>query len=63
MKKNIISLAVAATVLGAAAAQAGGQFVNPDKTGEVLLFPFFNADNGNATGMHIVNTTLQTKTL
>jgi len=63
MKKNIISLAVAATVLGAAAAQAGGQFVNPDKTGEVLLFPFFNADNGNATGMHIVNTTLQTKAL
>jgi hypothetical protein len=56
MKKNIISLAVAATVLGAAAAQAG-QYVNPDKTGEVLLFPFYNADNGNATNMHIVNTT------
>ena len=56
MKKNIISLAVAATVLGAAAAQAG-QYVNPDKTGQVLLFPFYNADNGNATNMHIVNTT------
>jgi len=56
MKKNMISLAVAATVLGAAAAQAG-QYVNPDKTGEVLLFPFYNADNGNATNMHIVNTT------
>ena len=55
MKKNIISLAVAATVLGGAAAQAG-QYVNPDKTGEVILFPFYNADNGNATYMHIVNT-------
>ena len=60
MKKNIISLAVAATVLGAAAAQAG-QYVNPDKTGEVLLFPFYNADNGNQTNMSIVNTTAAVK--
>ena len=60
MKKNIISLAVAATVLGAAAAQAG-QYVNPDKTGEVLLFPFYNADNGNQTNMHVVNTTASVK--
>jgi len=62
MKKNMISLAVAATVLGAAAAQAG-QYVNDDKTGEVLLFPFYNADNGNATNMHIVNTTGAVKAL
>jgi len=55
MKKNLISLAVAASVLGGAAVQAG-QHVNPDKTGQVLLFPFYNADNGNATNMHIVNT-------
>ena len=60
MKKNIISLAVAATVLGAAAAQAG-QYVNADKTGEVLLFPFYNADNGNQTNMSIVNTTAAVK--
>ena len=33
MKKNIISLAVAATVLGGAAAQAG-QYVSPDKMGQ-----------------------------
>jgi len=62
MKKNLISLAVAASVLGGAAVQAG-QYVNPDKTGEVLLFPFFNADNGNATNMHIVNTTAKTKAI
>ena len=60
MKKNLISLAVAASVLGGAAVQAG-QYVNPDKTGQVLLFPFFNADNGNATNMHIVNTTGKAK--
>ena len=62
MKKNLISLAVAASVLGGAAVQAG-QYVNPDKTGEVLLFPFYNADNGNATNMHIVNTTSDTKAI
>jgi hypothetical protein len=60
MKKNLISLAVAASVLGGSAVQAG-LYVNPEKTGEVLLFPFYNADNGNATNMHIVNTTNQVK--
>ena len=60
MKKNLISLAVAASVLGGVAAQAQ-QHINPEKTGQVLLFPFYNADNGNATNMHIVNTTAQTK--
>lgn len=55
MKKSLISLAVAASVAGTAAVQAG-QYVTGDKTGEVLLFPFYNADNGNATNMHIVNT-------
>ena len=62
MKKNLISLAVAASVLGGAAVQAG-QHINPDKTGQVLMFPFYNADNGNATNMHIVNTTGATKAL
>jgi len=56
MKKNLISLAVAAGVLGATAAQSGTMSVSPDGTGQVLLFPFYNADNGNATNMHIVNT-------
>jgi len=60
MKKSLISLAVATTVAGAAAVQAG-QYVSGDKTGQVILFPFYNADNGNATNMHIVNTTDQVK--
>ena len=62
MKKNLISLAVAASVLGGAAVQAG-QNVSPDGTGEVLMFPFYNADNGNATNMHIVNTTAAPKAI
>jgi len=62
MKKNLISVAVAASVLGGAAVQAA-QHVSPDGTGQVLMFPFFNADNGNATNMHIVNTTGDVKAL
>jgi hypothetical protein len=56
MKKNLISLAVAASVLGGAAAQAQ-MHVSPDKTGEVLMFPLYSADTGNATNITIVNTT------
>jgi len=62
MKKNLVSLAVAATVAGTASvAVHAQQFVNPEKTGEVIMFPFYNADNGNATNMHIVNTTTGVK--
>ena len=56
MKKSTISLAVAATVATSAAVHAG-QYVNPGKTGQPLWFPFYNADNGNSTGIHITNTT------
>jgi len=55
MKKNLMSLAVATTVASGAA--FAGQHVSPNGTGQVLLFPMYNADNGNATNMHIVNTT------
>jgi len=55
MKKNVMSLAVAATV-AAAGAQAQ-LYINPEKTGEGLIFPFYNAENGNATNFHLVNTT------
>jgi len=62
MKKNLISVAVAASVLGGAAVHAA-QHVSPDGTGQVLLFPFYNADNGNATNMHVVNTTDDVKAI
>jgi hypothetical protein len=64
MKKNLISLAVAASVASTASiAVQAAQYVNPAKTGEVILFPFYNADNGNATNMHVVNTTAGVKAL
>ena len=62
MKKNLISLAGATTVAGVAAgAVQAQQYVNPEGTGQVLLFPFYDAENGNASNMHIVNTTAKTK--
>jgi len=62
MKKNVISLAVATSVaaLGATAVQSA-MYLNPEKTGEVLLFPFYDAENGNATNFHVVNTTKDAK--
>jgi len=56
MKKNVLSLAVATATLSAATAHSA-MYLNGDGTGEVLLFPFYDAENGNATNMHIVNTT------
>ena len=57
MKKNALSVAVATSVaaLTMATAQAA-MYQNHEGTGEVLLFPFYDAENGNATNMHIVNT-------
>ena len=40
MKKNLISLAVAAGVTGVAATAQAAMFVNPENTGQVLLFPY-----------------------
>ena len=62
MKKNVISLAVATSVaaLGATAVQAQ-MYLNPEKTGQVLLFPFYSGENGNATNFHVVNTTGEAK--
>jgi len=62
MKKNALSLAVATSVaaLSVSTVQAD-MYLNHEGTGEVLLFPFYDAENGNATNMHIVNTTSEAK--
>jgi len=62
MKKNALSLAVATSVaaLTMASAQAA-MYQNTNGTGEVLLFPFYDAENGNSTNMHVVNTTGEVK--
>jgi len=54
MKKSLLSVAVAAGVAASAQAQ---MYLNPEGTGEVLLYPVYTVENGNVTAMHIVNTT------
>jgi len=54
MKKNVMTLAVAGAVAASAQAQ---MYVNSENTGEVLIYPFYSADNGNQTYVHVVNTT------
>jgi len=59
MKKNVLSLAVATSVAALTMASVQAQdamYLNTEGTGEVLLFPFYDAENGNTTNMHIVNT-------
>jgi hypothetical protein len=64
MKKNILSVAVATGVaVSSGLAVANPMFISPDNTGEVLIFPYYNAENGNATSMHVVNTTADAKVL
>ena len=65
MKKNALSMAVAASVasltLASAHINAQQMYVNQEGTGQVLLFPFYDAENGNATNFHVVNTTSAAK--
>jgi len=61
MKKNLMSLAVAASVAGVAASTQAAMYLNPEGTGQVLLYPYFNAENSNETSIHIVNTQANTK--
>jgi len=57
MKKNLMSLAVAAGVAGVATTAQAGMYLDPEGTGQVLLFPYYNAVGTNETAIHIVNTT------
>lgn len=62
MKKKILSLAVAAGLAGTVAGTAqAAMHVNDKGLGEALIVPFFSAEGGNATNLHIVNTTGLTK--
>jgi hypothetical protein len=61
MKRNILSLAVAATVAGGAVGTANAMYVNDKGLGEALVYPFYSAASGNDTYISVVNTTMQTK--
>ncbi len=57
MNKKLIS----AAVLAGLASTASAVNVNSDGVGQLLLYPYYSASNGNATNIAIVNTTAQTK--
>ena len=63
MKRNILSLAVAAGLAGVAATATAQleMHVNDKGLGEALIFPFYSAENGNDTYIHVVNTTMDSK--
>jgi hypothetical protein len=61
MKKNLLHVAVASGVAGLALSAQADMYLNPEGTGQVLLYPYYNSENGNETSIHIVNTTEDAK--
>lgn len=62
-KQNKVAISVAAGILGIVGVISSAQavHVNPDGTGQVLVFPYFNGKGGYVTNVNIVNSTDQTK--
>ena len=61
MKKNLLSLAVAASAAGMTSIATAQMYINSENTGEALVFPLYSTQGGNDTYIHIVNTTAQYK--
>ena len=61
MKKNLLSLAVAASAAGMTGIATAQMYINTENTGEALVFPLYSTQGGNDTYIHIVNTTAQYK--
>ena len=61
--KNKVAISVTAGILGVVGVMTSAQavHVNPDGTGQVLVFPYFNAQDGYVTNINLVNSTDQTK--
>lgn len=62
-KKHKIAMGVSLGILGVMGVFTSAQAVhlNPDGTGQVLLFPYFDAQEGYQTNINLVNSTDQTK--
>ena len=58
MKKNVLALSIAAMIggLGFAGAASAALSVTESGTGHILLVPYYTAQNGNMTVLHVVNT-------
>ena len=65
MNRKNLTAAVLAGLAGAAGIAGTAQAVNinPDGTGQVLLYPYYTANDGNQTILSVVNTTEQAKAM
>lgn len=61
--KRSIPRAACMAVLGFAASTAGALMLNPQGTGQVLIFPYYTVNAGHSTLLSIVNTTAHAKAL
>jgi hypothetical protein len=61
MKKNKLTLAVVAGLAGVAGMANAAKHINPEGTGEVLVYPYYSVNNGLNTLYSVVNTTAKTK--
>ncbi len=61
MKKQAMSLAVTAALLGGTVSAYGSMYINDQGLGETLIYPFYSSASGNDTYVHVVNTTDYTK--
>lgn len=61
MKKKMLPLAVSAAAAVTMSAAQAQMFINDGGTGEMLVLPFYSAENGNATNVAIANTTMDAK--
>lgn len=61
MKKNKLTMAVAAGIAGVAGMANAAQYINPEGHGEVLIYPYYSVNNDLNTLYSIVNTTADTK--
>jgi hypothetical protein len=59
MKKNTLNTAVLASLAGVAgiANISNAVNINPDGTGQVLVYPYYTVNGGNQTLLSVVNTT------
>lgn len=56
MKKKLLSTAIAAGLGLGMMSSAQAVYVNPEGTGQVLLFPYYTVEGGYNTNIHVVNT-------
>ena len=61
MKRTLLSIAVGSAAAVSLPSANAAMYISELGTGETLLYPFYTAENGNNTMIHVVNSTLDYK--